>query len=975
MKSTVVLFALLAFMPARAGQASKAPGPENLARKARVSASSEYSAEYAATFAIDGKVPDLLCKRDSRQAWCVPRHQVGDRGTFTLEWPQPVAVVEIVYFGRTAQILTECWRDYEVYLDGAKAPAVKGTLAMKHGPQRIKLPRSRVRRVTLKFLNSHTPRYNPGASEIQVYAESPSDGHLASFLSPGWKQSEELRAKLYDGELGFRKLLVIKRRPMSLSHVYVYHAEGFQPGGGLYVHTPGPGGGQLEELVASPEGLILDCDLSYDGSEVVFSWKRTGKPLKVALNNQLEEHNRTIPDENYQVYRVNIDGSGLTRLTRGVHNNLNACWLPDGGIAFLSDRKPAYAYCFITTSPVLYRMARDGTKQQRLSSNYLMDFTPSVLDDGRIIYTRWEYVDRGACPIQSLWVINPDGTGLAGFYGNRVLAPGTFMEAHPIPGTSTVLALATNHNGPCRGGICIIDPSRGANAREAVTNVTPEVNIYAVGGVFGNGMNGPYETPYPVDDHYFLVSRSGTIQLRSYDAKQVHGLLSPTDGMGYYNPRPARPRKRPPVLASSLPPKEQAGPWATVVLHDVYHGLEPHVERGGIEKICVVQEIEKSTFTPLIHQVPTGRGYAANTAFGYQFPLVSCGATYAPKKVWGYADVAEDGSACFNVPTEVPIYFLAIDRQGRAVQRMRTFTHMMPGEVQGCVGCHAERNHAPPRPIHASVAAAPQELRPPEWGLEGFSYPKVVQPVLDRHCVTCHNARQTPNGVDLSGDRTDFFSVSYDVLARKGTHGELHPERHGVGRSSRGEGRSPYTSWISSINGAGWNILEIKPNAWGSPASKLADVILAGHPDKDGKPRVNLTPAERLRVFAWIDCNVPYYPTSASNHRDRMGCRRLYPPKLNQVLAAVAKRRCAACHKGGKVPRQFYVRITNPHLNSFLLAPLAKAAGGTEACGKPVFPSAADPDYQAILATFQPIADLMKTRPRMDMPGAALCAR
>ena len=116
---------------------------------------------------------------------------------------------------------------------------------------------------------------------------------------------------------------------------------------------------------------------------------------------------------------INLDGTGLKQLTGGAHNNLNPCWLPDGGIAFISDRKPAYAYCFVTTSPVLYRMDRDGSNQRRLSANYLMDFTPAVLDDGRIIYTRWEYVDRGACPIQSLWTINPDGTGLAGFFGNR----------------------------------------------------------------------------------------------------------------------------------------------------------------------------------------------------------------------------------------------------------------------------------------------------------------------------------------------------------------------------------------------------------------------------------------------------------------------------------------------------------------------------------------------------------------------------
>src|SRR4030042_357313 len=152
---------------------------------------------------------------------------------------------------------------------------------------------------------------------------------------------------------------------------------------------------------------------------------------------------QSVSKNNYQIYRVNIDGTGLVQLTDAEHNNLDPCWLPDGGIAFTSDRKPAFAYCWVVTSPVLYRMDRDGKNQRRLSANYLMDFTPSVLADGRIIYTRWEYVDRPACPIQSLWAINPDGTGLSGFYGNRVISPGTFMQAQSIPGRQKALDRAT----------------------------------------------------------------------------------------------------------------------------------------------------------------------------------------------------------------------------------------------------------------------------------------------------------------------------------------------------------------------------------------------------------------------------------------------------------------------------------------------------------------------------------------------------
>lgn len=164
------------------------------------------------------------------------------------------------------------------------------------------------------------------------------------------------------------------------------------------------------------------------------------------------------------------------------------------------------------------------------------------------------------------------------------------------------------------------------------------------------------------------------------------------------------------------------------------------------------------------------------------------------------------------------------------------------------------------------------------------------------------------------------------------------------------------------------NILEIAPRRWGSPASKLTEILRSGHPDKDGKPQVSVPEQDRRRVYLWMDLNIPYYGTSSSNHKARLGSRRMLPADLDSTLSEVASRRCASCHATG-VPRKFYTRVTRPEKNSFLLAPLAIAAGGSGKCGKPVFPSTADPDYQKILHTFAPIHALLKERPRADMEG------
>ena len=963
--------------------------PVNLASLAKVSASSVFNSRYRAEMAISGVVPSDF---QQDQDWAVRATQ---KGWFKLEWAKPVEAAQIIYYARVTSPLMECFKDYEVYLDDGEKPVVTGRLEHRRGGQMIEFPKQKVTSVRIEFLSSYPESPNPGAAEIAVYSSPVSEKLLAEMRIPPEEKTAEARAlrrELFDGKLGFKDILVVKRKPLNISHVYVYHVEGFRPGGGLYVVTPTEEGSEEKCIFDAGDGMITTADLSYDGKEVVFALRRGGHVGSNPVAH-IEDISRYEDEEaNYHLFKINIDGTDLVQLTEGTYNNLDPCWLPDGGIAFISDRKPAYAYCYVVTSPVLYRMEADGSNQKRLSANYLMDFTPSALDDGRIIYTRWEYVDRAACPIQSLWAINPDGTGLTGFYGNRVISPGTFMDAQPVPGTGQILATATNHNGSCRGGIVAIDPSKGSNAPEALRNLTPDVDIYAHrlgGGPWGNGMldcriGGTYEKPLAISEDRFLVSKGGALQLRDFDANAT-SLVFPDGGMGYYCPMPIRATKRPPVVTGAIMdhtvdlPEDGSvsGSWATVFMQDVYNGLEPDVKRGEIKQIAVVQEIEKSTHTPQNNERLDGPGMRNIAVFGFQFPLVSCGATYAPKKLWGFADVNEDGSAAFQVPSEVPIYFLALDGEGRALQRMRSFTHMMPGEVQGCIGCHADRNSVTAhRGTQLGMRGAVQPLQMPEWGVKGFSYQEVVQGVFDRNCIECHNEREQPKGVDLTGDMTDFFNVSYDILCRTGTQAENNWINHGSPSGpeyDKVRGMSPYTEWIWTINGAGHNTLEIAPRRWGSPASLVAEIIRTGHPDEDGKPRVKVPEADRRRVYLWLDLNVPYYGTSSSNHKARLGSRRMMPLDLDSTLKEVAARRCNGCHKDG-IPRKFYTRVMRPENNNFLLAPLAESAGGTQKCGEAVFQSTDDPDYQKILRTFEPIHELLKERPRADMEEfAGMC--
>ena len=779
-------------------QDTSATKPANVAPSATIRASSVHSDSYLGKFVADGAIPAAMCRADVGRAWCASGNNHPQGVSLTFVWKDATRIAELVYFGRTAFEWEENWKDYEVYADGQDKPIATGQLKAGHGPQRIRLSEPvSAQSLTLKFLSSYGGS-NPGASEIQVWSDLLPDETYASFSPPvrtpapvppvmesSLPESSCIGASLSSGQLGFTRLVVVQRQPIEPTHVYTYHVEGQQPGGGLYVVDLAGGKPRLTKLVDASAGLILDANISYDGRTVLFSWKRTMQ-------------------DKLQLYTIGVDGTDLTQITDHESNNLNACWLPDDSIAFLSDRKPAFAYCWTSSTPILYRCDRDGGNVRRLSANYLNDFTPSVMEDGRIIYSRWEYVDRPAIPIQGLWSINPDGTGLAGYFGNRVLSPGHVYGVARDPRHRQGAVCADIAQRPLSWSDRCCRSLAGRNSQEAIRNLTPEVDIGLVDRGNGNHIRGPYESPFPIDGQYYLVSCDGTIVLRDYAGTEQVTILRREDPLRYYTARPVMARFRPALRASNYIPTE--GDWASVLVEDVYNGLDSCRETDRIVQIAVVQEVEKSKFADV-----------SRRAFGFQFPVVSCGATYAPKKVWGFARVEADGSAHFKVPAQVPIYFIALDEFGRGIQRMRSFTHLMPGEQQSCVGCHADRNGVTPntsaRPLAALRSA--EDLEVPEWGPRGFSYPHIVQPVLDRYCVECHNATKKDGNVDLCGDRTDFFNVSYETLARQGEPGQ-----------------NPYTSWIPTFNGMEANILEIRPKHWGSPASKLADIVLSGHPDE-----------------------------------------------------------------------------------------------------------------------------------------------
>jgi len=668
-------------------------------------------------------------------------------------------------------------------------------------------------------------------------------------------------------------------------------------------------------------GTIFDMNLSYDAKALFFSFKRRG--------------------DSYHLYEIGVDGSGLRQITEGPYHDVHPLLLPDGRLLFVSTRVGSYALCQPGAATAMFVCDRDGSNIQRISANTLQDHSPQMLPDGRVLFTRWEYVDRTLTWRQGLWTMNPDGTRLQLFFGNTIRDPAVFWQARPIPGRRDVVATFAPHHGWPHGAIGTISNYNGLESRRDVGFrwITREFPRIA-----DKSFRWSYRDPFPINDHAFLVAygnatpgRFGIYVLDDRDNKELV-VSDPT--MSCYNPLLLRPTAPPPAVA---PHRRDRRPAGTYLLVDVYQGLSG-VRRGEVKAIQIMEQVPKW---------PNMRGQRAHD----MDPLIGRG-TYYVKKCWGTVPVEADGSAYFEAPALKEIYFQALDASGKEIQRMGSATQLMPGERQSCIGCHEGREQAPPNITPLALQRPPSKPEPPAWGNDGLiDFVRVVQPVFDRHCIKCHSGKDPKKGLDLSGDKTRYFNMAYNSLVDRGL---------------------VHYMWLLRAP-----TKTLPPRSTGAQVSKLLQRI-----DSDHCGHL-LPPEDRRRVYVWIDANVPYYGTYEHTRPGKSGCRDLWAePWYARQFAPVYERRCGGCHKqrlahavppvrGSRPsPAHRWVNLSRPALSRVLTAPLAKAAGGLGLChpkGKqkaPVFPTTSDPDYVAMLKAIEAGRDAVQANPRVDMPGA-----
>ena len=622
-------------------------------------------------------------------------------------------------------------------------------------------------------------------------------------------------------------------------------------------------GGEVRKLGESlGPGWHWRPDVSFDGRRVLFGF-------------------RPADERTFNLYEVGVDGTGLRQLTRADYDDMDPIYLPDGGIAFMTTRGNSYARCVVGhPSTLLARCDADGRNIYILSGGGEPEYTPALMPDGRILYTRWEYTDKDLFHIQSLWTVNPDGTGTSVFWGNQSYWPDLLMEARPIPGSRRVMFAAHGHHEVYWGGVGILDFTKGFNYPDGLTKVTQELPWIEVGNGpaeqmetdrhHTSGVYGGYKSPYPLSEELFLVSIRRDMPRQIYqtrtNASRFKLFLMDVYGNreliyeGAYHilyGMPIRPRPAPPVLPDRVvwPGPQQAwNPVEPGVLFstDIFQGVPRADELRQKGRYLRVINLDNTTFTlgKKIQDTdnPTGRPHM------HAGPPMSLTVNDGIKRVLGTVPIHSDGSVYFQAPPNIALHFQIVDEAHRALHTMRSFTNLMPGEVRGCVGCHEQHSRTPAAGLSmsTSLAGAPATIAPYPGGPQrSLGYERDIQPLLDKYCGACHQgdgAGREKLDLTLRPGAFGIFREPYVTLTlgagatRRGDF-PARREEHGIA----GTVIAQQAPWRPV------DYLTVPPLSTLSYRSKLVEIAGGGeHHD------VKMDPHDLLTLILWVDTLAPY---------------------------------------------------------------------------------------------------------------------
>jgi len=837
-------------------------------------------------------------------------------------------------------LLNPCFGPLARTVEGAgKAPEQDLSLATQA------MARLDLARKTLAFVEADGPRLELASKLTALAGRIENAAPMADSFPPElYEEVCKLRREiiLSHSLLDFDRLLINKRPPPKFNHQtdqYLGRHSGI--GDGLVTLESWKDNPQATVLLKDqlPAGSVLHPDLSYDGNRILFSY------CDHTVSNPVRRR--------FFIYEMDVNGGNLRQITGtkndpmiGGHDrnsvmieDWDPCYLPDGGFAFVSTRNQGGVRCHFgdryCPTYTLYRGELNGDGIRAMAFGEANEWDPAVMHDGRIIWTRWDYINRHDTLFQSLWTTRPDGTSPEHFYGNYTRNPCSIAEARPIPGSHKIVATATAHHSYTAGSIIVIDPMRGRDGAAPLERITPEVAFPETEG----WPQGAYATPWPLSENLFLVAYSserhtsqgkarGKSDYAIYLVDTLGGreLIYRDDQMACFSPIPVRERPQPPALPS------HHGLFSSADVATAAHagaGAEKGTDCAEASGLFYVRNVYQSRATIEPGTIKSLRVVRVDSQTTQAVPPRSHVLFETAKKILGTVPVAEDGSVAFRAPAGESLSFQLLDKNGMAVMGMRTFTYLHPGEKIACVGCH-ERPNAPNAYLAFPEDVTIHEIEPPK-GPEyegGLSFVRTVQPVLDRHCIGCHGVDEVAGGIDLVGT-IPAQQPRVDKLLASTAYNSLVTKKGLVSMAIR-NAETDFTM----------------PKDYYSPAGQLAKMLL--HGDKHHKP---LDRESLELVVGWLDMNAQFYGEYSWN-KDEW---RQPDPQGEKALRDHIRNTF-----GDKLAEQPYATLVNlglPSESRVLKMGLSKAAGGWEQTDS-VWTDTNEAGYQAmkklVLASIKP---------------------
>ena len=630
-----------------------------------------------------------------------------------------------------------------------------------------------------------------------------------------------------------------------------------------------------EQLFDSKNGIVRDPELSFDAKKLLFAWRTT--------NAHANTTGAMAPEKgNYKIYEMDLRKRNIRKLTddKTYGADFEPCYLPNGNIMFSSARCVQEVTCGWGDCSNLYVMDKDGDYARRLGFDQTQTAFPHLLDDGRIVFTRRDYNDRGQTYAHSLFVMNPDGTFQTEYYGNNTCEPTSLQHTRPIPGTGKTMSIAGGYHTTQGGKLVIVDPKKGRQEYEGLTFVNWDHEKKITGGDSYGREGEQYAYPYPLDENLFLVSyepfggylfnKSGALgsgeqgrmlyKLYAMTRDGSRELLASHPTLSCTQAIPVAPRRPTDVRASMVDYTKDTG---LMYVEDVYFGPSAEgIKQGTIKKIRISMLYYKpatiggACWGPPQDQIGPGKKYSS---FG-QHSILPVGvgtASFDAKRILGEVDVEADGSAMFEVPARIPIYLQLVDENGHVAQYMRSWATLMPNERFSCVGCHEDKMSTPMSRKKTIAMSKTQQKMKPFYDISDkpFSYAKLVQPIFNKHCVSCHAPGKKGKKVDLTDTividepgHTGTSSTQRRFYQSYLTLLKVRPGKDGIAtRLTPGEPNE----WVNYHT----RLLTVErtpPYYAGSGTSGLLKMLEKGH------NQVVLTQEELDKISAWIDLNVPF---------------------------------------------------------------------------------------------------------------------